>query len=120
MPSASDAFRLEHGGEIREALIMLEGGDGGFELLAYGWLGGESTPFALVRSCASTAIHLLIDSGERDPRHPCRSYPAGGGGRGSPEPISLGWRPIADAALHSLQQELLRVSGTNAAPGCRG
>jgi|GEM_PF-3470251 hypothetical protein len=94
MPSAGDAFRLAHGGEIREALIMLEGEDGGFELLAHGWLSGadaEGVSFALVRSCASNAIYLLLD-GSHDPQHPRR------------------WRPIGRAALHSLQNQLLRVA----------
>src|SRR5579875_1284959 len=79
MPSAGDAFRLAHGGEIREALIMLEGEDGGFELLAHGWLSGadaEGVSFALVRSCASNAIYLLLD-GSHDPQHPRRWRPRG-------------------------------------------
>ena len=80
MESAADAFRLAHSGEIREALIMIEGEDGGFELLAHGWLDGgahDGTPFALVRSCTSNAVHLLGESGEHDPRHPCRWHPVG-------------------------------------------
>jgi hypothetical protein len=94
MASARDAFRLAHGAEIREALIMLEGEDGGFELLAHGWLddgAADGMPFALVRSCTSSAVHLLLDNGEPDLRHPCR------------------WRPIGHAALHALQQQLLRA-----------
>jgi hypothetical protein len=94
MPPIRDTFRLAHGGEIREALIMLEGEDGGFELLAHGWLdsgAADGMPFALVRSCASGAVHLLLDNGEPDFRHPCR------------------WRPIDRAALQALQHLLLRA-----------
>jgi hypothetical protein len=38
-----DEFFLKHGGEIREALLMIEGDDGGFELLAHGWLAAEQS-----------------------------------------------------------------------------
>jgi hypothetical protein len=98
MPSARDAFRLAHGGEIREALIMLENEDGGFELLAHGWLDGgdaDGAPFALVRSCASNAVHLLLDSGKPDRQHPCR------------------WCSIERQALDALQMQLLRVTHTS-------
>jgi hypothetical protein len=95
MPSARDAFRLAHGGEIREALIMLESEDGGFELPAHGWLdvdAADGMACALVRSSASGAVHLLLDNGEPDSSRPCR------------------WRPIGGAALHALQHLLLRMA----------
>ena len=38
MPVAHDEFQLRHNGEIRESLIMIEGDEGAFELLAHGWL----------------------------------------------------------------------------------
>src|SRR6516164_7192664 len=73
MPASHDQFFLQHGGEIREALIMIEGDDGGFELLAHGWLAGnkgdESILFALMRSCNTDRVHLLVHDPDRDPRH---------------------------------------------------
>jgi len=38
MGSSRDEFLLTHGGDVRGALIMIEGDDGSFELLAHGWL----------------------------------------------------------------------------------
>ena len=56
MQGSHNQFFLQHGGEIRESLIMIEGDDGSFELLAHGWLAGthgnESTPFALSSKAA--------------------------------------------------------------------
>ena len=73
MPVSSDDFQLQHRGEIREALIMIEGEDGAFELLAHGWLagskGGDGRLFALVRSTNTDRVHLLVHDTERDPRH---------------------------------------------------
>jgi hypothetical protein len=70
MPVAGDDFKRQHGGEIREALIMIEGSDGAFELLAHGWLaggqGGPEEPFALVRSIGTDRVHLLVH--HLDPR----------------------------------------------------
>lgn len=62
MTSAPDAFRLARGRELREALIMLEGEDGGFKLRACGWLGetsAQGASFARVRGCAVSAAPLL-------------------------------------------------------------
>lgn len=71
MPAGGDDFNRQHSGEIREALIMIEGNDGGFELLAHGWLaggqGGPEEPFALVRSIGTDRVHLLVH--HQDPHH---------------------------------------------------
>ena len=73
MQRSHDQFFLQHGGEIRESLIMIEGDDGSFELLAHGWLAGkhgdDGTPFALVRSRNTDCVHLLVHETDRDPRH---------------------------------------------------
>jgi hypothetical protein len=71
MSVSCDDFKRLHSGEIREALIMIEGDDGAFELFAHGWLadaeGGADEPFALVRSIATDRVHLLVH--RPDPRH---------------------------------------------------
>jgi hypothetical protein len=41
MQRSQDQFFLQHGGEIRESLIMIEGDDGSLELLAHSWLAGK-------------------------------------------------------------------------------
>jgi hypothetical protein len=73
MQRSQDQFFLQHGGEIRESLIMSEGDDGSFELLAHGWLAGkdgdDGSPFALVRSRNTGRAHLLVHETDRDPRH---------------------------------------------------
>ena len=71
MQRSQDQFFLQHGGEIRESLIMIEGDDGSFELLAHGWLAGkdgdDGSPFALVRSRNTGRVHLLVQETDRDP-----------------------------------------------------
>ena len=60
-----DDFYLRYAGEIREALIMIEGDSGAFELLAHGALDAiapEERLFAVVRSTESGAIRLLTQS----------------------------------------------------------
>jgi hypothetical protein len=88
-------FFLKHGGEIREALLMIEGDDGGFELLAHGWLadeeGGDSRLFALVRSRNTDRTHLLIHDSDPDPRHVYH------------------WHRIGAAALRVLQDRIARL-----------
>ncbi|MBX6370115.1 MAG: hypothetical protein IRZ04_19205 [Rhodospirillales bacterium] len=61
-------FSVQHRGELREALIMVEGEGGGFELLAHGAveLDGESLDWASVRSTGSEAEYLFIH--DREPR----------------------------------------------------
>lgn len=61
-------FSVRHRGELREALIMVEGEGGGFELLAHGAveLDGESLDWASVRSTSSEAEYLFIH--DREPR----------------------------------------------------
>ena len=62
-----DDFRLHLSGEIREALIMIEGDDGCFQLLRHGVTipseSKEGVPYAVVRSTDSGRLHFLI----RDP-----------------------------------------------------
>jgi hypothetical protein len=87
-----DVFFLKHGGEIREALLMIEGDDGGFELLAHGWLvdkeGGNGSQFALLRSRNTDRTHLLIHDSDPDPRHVYH------------------WHRIGAAALRVLQDQI--------------
>jgi hypothetical protein len=72
MRSSREQFLLTYGSEIREALIMIEGDDGGFELLAHGWLAGnqedDGTLFTLVRSRNTRCMHLLVRNADRGPR----------------------------------------------------
>ena len=73
MRSSHDEFLLKYGSEVRESLIMIEGDDGSFELLAHGWLAGNEgdagTLFTLVRSRNTDCIHLLVRDTDRRPRH---------------------------------------------------
>lgn len=100
MQASRDQFFLLHGGEIREALIMIEGDDGGFELLAHGWLAGkhgdDSTLFALVRSRNTDRVHLLVRETDRDPRHIYR------------------WHRIRNDSLRGLQDRIIRLRGAAA------
>jgi hypothetical protein len=90
-----DEFFLKHGGEIRGALLMIEGDDGGFELLAHGWLaaeqGGNGQQFALVRSCNTDRTHLLIRDSDLDPTDVYH------------------WHRIGAAALRILQERIARL-----------
>ena len=65
MTRPRDAFRLEHAGGIREALIELEGEDGAFELLRHGRLTGGGPEggalYAVVRSLGTGRTHMLIE-----------------------------------------------------------
>jgi len=59
----ADNFQLSHSGEIREALIMIEGEDGGFEFVKHGLLipcGHEAVPFAIIKSTASGRTYFLV------------------------------------------------------------
>jgi hypothetical protein len=62
MEHAREDFSVYHRGELREALIMLEGDDGGFELLGHGaaTLAGEAVEWASVRSTSSDAEYLFV------------------------------------------------------------
>lgn len=90
-----DDFQLQHNGEILEALIMIEGVDGAFELLAHGWLarseGGNGKLFALVRSIGTDRVHLLVHDTERDPRH------------------IYSWHRMSREALPALQNRIARL-----------
>jgi hypothetical protein len=92
MAASADEFRLCYNGEIRESLIMIEGNDGAFDLLACGWLTGDGEKlFALVRSTGTNRDHLLVRSGERDQRH------------------VYNWHRIDLAALEELQTRIARL-----------
>lgn len=99
MTMSPEEFRVACGGEIREALIMIEGDNGGFELLAFGWLAGDGEDgedFALLRSIASSRIHLLVRRPETSPEHPTR------------------WRRGDHATLAALREPLGRVAAAPA------
>lgn len=66
MEHGREDFSVYHRGELREALIMLEGNDGGFELLGHGSVkvGGDALEWASVRSSSSDAEYLLIHDRE--------------------------------------------------------
>ncbi len=102
MPALRDDFKQQHSGEIREALIMIEGEDGAFELLAHGWLadseGGSGQLFALVRSTRTDRIHLLVHDTEPD-RH--RPY---------------SWHRMSRDALLVLQNRIARLRVDRIAP----
>ena len=76
MTRSRNDFRLEHAGEIREALIDLEGEDGAFELLWHGRLAGRSEAagalYAVVRSCGTGRVHMLAEDQSRQEWHPIR------------------------------------------------
>ena len=65
-------FSVHHRGELREALIMVEGDNGGFELLAHGSvpLGAIRLDWASVRSSSSDAEYLFIHDREHRPGAP--------------------------------------------------
>ena len=73
MRSSRDEFLLTHGSEVREALIMIEGDDGGFEVLANGWIaddeGDDGTLFTLVKSRNTNRLHLLVRDNDQELRH---------------------------------------------------
>jgi hypothetical protein len=100
MQRSRDQFFVQHGGEIRESLIMIEGDDGSFELLAHGWLADndndDGSPFALVRSCNTGRVHLLIHDTNRDPRH------------------TYHWHRIRRDSLRALQDRIVRLRGAAA------
>ena len=104
MPALHDNFMPQHSGEIREALIMIEGDDGAFELLAHGWLadseGGSGQLFALVRSTRTDRIHLLVHDTEPDRHHP------------------YSWHRMSRDALLVLQNRIARMRvRSDCAPG---
>lgn len=78
MTRPHDDFRLQHAGEIREALIELEGEDGAFELLRHGRLAGRGEKggalYAVVRRLATGRGYMLVEDAHA-------------------------WRPVADEAF---------------------
>ena len=69
MEHGKEDFSVYHRGELREALIMLEGNDGGFELLGHGSAerAGAALEWAAVRSSGSDAEYLLVHDREHRP-----------------------------------------------------
>ncbi|HTW50890.1 MAG TPA: hypothetical protein VME45_03240 [Stellaceae bacterium] len=99
MLGSTNDFALRHSGEIREALIMIEGEDGAFELLAHGWLTGEGAgeePFALVRSLGTDRVHLLV-------HHPDLHH-------------VYSWHRIGRDALVALQNRVARLRARTDSP----
>ena len=95
MRGSHDQFFLQYGAEIRESLIMIEGDDGSFELLAHGWLDGDDgTPFALVRSRNTDRVHLLIQEAASDPYHVYHWH-----------------RMVPSDSLRTLQDRIVRLRG---------
>jgi hypothetical protein len=92
-------FRIRHGGELREALIMLEGDDGGFELLAHGSLppeqGGEELLIAVVRSACTDRVHTLVHEG----------------GAATSAPSRRSWHPLRGPELERLEARLRAMHG---------
>jgi hypothetical protein len=68
MEHGKEDFSVYHRGELREVLIMLEGNDGGFELLGHGAAerAGDEIEWAAVRSSGSDTEYLLVH--DRAPR----------------------------------------------------
>jgi hypothetical protein len=69
MEHSKEDFSVYHRGELREALIMLEGDNGGFELLGHGsaTLGATQIDWASVRSSRSDSEYLFIHDREQRP-----------------------------------------------------
>ena len=59
MRGSHDQFFLQYGGEIRESLIMIEGDDGSFELLAHGWLSASMAMTARPSPWSEAAIPIV-------------------------------------------------------------
>jgi hypothetical protein len=60
MRGSHDQFFLQYGGEIRESLIMIEGDDGSFELLAHGWVPASmamTAPLSLWSEAATPIVY---------------------------------------------------------------
>jgi hypothetical protein len=65
MLDTEERFSLRYRGELREALIMIEGDDGGFTLLAHGTLANRR-PWALVHSSTTGRSFVLVRASPRD------------------------------------------------------
>jgi hypothetical protein len=65
MLDTEERFSLRYRGELREALIMIEGDDGGFTLLTHGTLTDER-PWALVRSSTTGRSFVLVRASPQD------------------------------------------------------
>jgi hypothetical protein len=102
MSLSPDEFHMLHGDKVRESLMMLEGYDGAFELLAHCHLPARDAEqerlYAVVRSTSTNRAHVLV----RQPKS---------------EISQVGqWRAIAAADFRLLQHQL--DSMTDAAREC--
>lgn len=102
MSLSPDEFHMRHGDPVRESLMMLDGHDGSFELLAHCRLrigdGKQERVFAVVRSINTNRAYVLVQQPESD-------FP----------PVEQ-WHAMSAEELHLLQQQL--DSMTDAARGC--
>jgi hypothetical protein len=77
MSLSPDEFHMLHGDKVRESLMMLEGHDGAFELLAHCHLpagdGEQGRLYAIVRSTSTNRAHILV-------RRPESELPTSGNG----------------------------------------
>jgi len=83
-----DEFFLKHGGEIREALLMIEvmtAGSGCSPMVGRQLRRADGQQFALLHSCNTDRTHLLVSDRDGDPTHVCH------------------WHRIDAAALRILQ-----------------
>jgi hypothetical protein len=97
-----DEFHMRHGDAVRESLKLLEGHNGGFELLAHCYLcigdHKKERLVAVVRSTNTNRAHVLAEQPGSDLLHAER------------------WHAISDEDLRLLQQQL--DSMTEAAYEC--
>ena len=102
MSLSPDEFHMLHGDKVRESLMMLEGHDGPFELLAHCHLpagdGEQERVYAVVRSTSTNRAHILV-------RQPESEFPHVGQ-----------WHAISAADFRLLQHQL--DSMTDAAREC--
>ncbi len=70
MSLTPDEFHMRHGDAIRESLMMLDGHDGAFQLLAHCFLrigdGKQERAFAVVRSTATNCAYFLVQQSGGD------------------------------------------------------
>jgi hypothetical protein len=102
MSLSSDEFHMRHGDAVRESLMLLEGHNGAFELLAHCCLrirnDKQERLAAVVRSTSTNRAHVLVHQPESDFLQVGR------------------WHPISAEDLYLIQQQL--DSMTDAAREC--
>jgi hypothetical protein len=73
MSLSPDEFHMLHGDEVRESLMMLEGHDGAFELLAHCHLptgdGEQERLYAVLRGTSTNRTHVLVQQPESEFSH---------------------------------------------------